>query len=233
MPADLVPDMAMQLTFDLPVRPALGREDFFVSPANALAVSALDAPAAWPDGKMLLTGPAGSGKTHLALVWAAQSAAKVLDARALAETDLPDAAALVVEDANRVAGKPDLETALFHLHNHMIGRRGRLLITADRPPRDWSLALPDLLSRMEATPSVALRAPDDALLGAVLVKLFADRQLQVSPGLIPWLVGRIDRSFATAQAVVAALDGAALSRMRPITRALAAELLDSRGKVAS
>lgn len=224
--------MARQLTFDLPVRPALGREDFFVAPANALAVAALDAPQAWPGGKMLLTGPAGAGKTHLALVWAARTGAPVLEAGALAGAGLPEAEALAVENAEDVAGRPDLETALFHLHNHMAARRGLLLLTASSVPRDWGLALPDLQSRMEATAIARLQPPDNALLGAVLVKLFADRQLKVSPGLIRWLVRRMDRSFATARRVVAALDAAALATRRPITRALAAEILDSRGKVA-
>lgn len=224
--------MAEQLIFDLPVRPALGRDDFLVSPANALAVAALDAAATWPEGKMLLIGPAGSGKTHLAHVWAAQSGATVLAARDLAGTDLPEVAALVIEDVDMVAGQDHLEAALFHLHNHMTSRKGHLLLTAGRAPRDWGLHLPDLLSRMEATATATLLPPDDALLAAVLVKLFADRQLQVGPGLIPWLVGRIDRSFATARAIVEALDAEALATRRPITRALASALLDSRGEVA-
>jgi len=224
--------MARQLTFDLPVRPALGREDFFVSPANALAVAALEAPAAWPEGKLLLIGPKGSGKTHLALVWAAQSGAEVRAAADLDQGDLPGAAALVIEDAERVSGNVALETALFHLHNHILSAKGRLLLTASRSPRDWGLRLADLVSRMEATATARLLPPDDALLGAVLVKLFADRQLTVSGSLIPWLVGRMDRSFDSAQAIVAALDRAALVGRRPINRALAAELLDSRGQVA-
>lgn len=224
--------MAEQLTFDLPVRAALGREDFLVSPANARAVAALEADATWPEGKILLIGPEGSGKTHLAHVWAAQGGATILAARDLAGADLPEAAALVIEDVDAVAGQDDLEAALFHLHNHMASRKGRLLLTARRAPRDWGLTLPDLASRMEATATATLLPPDDALLAAVLVKLFADRQLQVSPGLIPWLVGRMDRSFATARAIVEALDAAALATKRPITRTLASALLDSRGKVA-
>lgn len=232
MKAGRVPDMAEQLTFDLPVRSARGREDFFVSPANALAVTALDAPEAWPQGRMLLIGPEGSGKTHLATVFAARGGADILRADDLAEAGLPDAPALVIEDAERVAGHAVLETALFHIHNHMASRGARLLLTAARPPRDWRIALPDLLSRMEATATVTLLPPDDALLGAVLVKLFADRQLQVDPGLISWLVGRMDRSFATARAVVAALDARALASRRRITIRLAAELLDSHGHVA-
>ena len=224
--------MGEQLTFDLPVRPALGREDFFVSPANALAVTTLDQPELWPNGKLLLIGPEGAGKTHLAMVFAARTGAQVIGAGNLAAADLPEAAALVIENADTAAGDPDAETALFHLHNHMTGRGGLLLLTAARAPRDWGLTLPDLQSRMEATASATLLPPDDALLGAVLVKLFADRQLQVAPGFIRWLVRRIDRSFATARAVVAALDAAALATKRPINSTLAATLLDSDGKVA-
>ena len=224
--------MGEQLTFDLPVRPALGREDFFVSPANALAVTTLDQPELWPNGKLLLIGPEGAGKTHLAMVFAARTGAQVIGAGNLAAADLPEAAALVIENADTAAGDPDAETALFHLHNHMTGRGGLLLLTAARAPRDWGLTLPDLQSRMEATATATLLPPDDALLGAVLVKLFADRQLQVAPGFIRWLVRRIDRSFATARAVVAALDAAALATKRPINSTLAATLLDSDGKVA-
>ena len=224
--------MVAQLTFDLPVRPALGREDFFVSPANALAVATLDQPDLWPNGKLLLIGPEGAGKTHLAMVFAARTRAQVIEADDLAAADLPEAAALVIENADAAAGDPDAETALFHLHNHMTGRGGLLLLTATRAPRDWGLTLPDLQSRMEATASATLLPPDDALLGAVLVKLFADRQLQVAPGFIRWLVRRIDRSFATARAVVAALDAEALATKRPINSTLAATLLDSDGKVA-
>ena len=224
--------MGEQLTFDLPVRPALGREDFFASPANALAVTTLDQPELWPNGKLLLIGPEGAGKTHLAMVFAARTGAQVIGAGNLAAADLPEAAALVIENADTVAGDTAAETALFHLHNHMTGRGGLLLLTAARAPRDWGLTLPDLQSRMEATASATLLPPDDALLGAVLVKLFADRQLQVAPGFIRWLVRRIDRSFATARAVVAALDAEALATKRPINSTLAATLLDSDGKVA-
>ncbi len=224
--------MIEQLTFDLPVRPALGREDFLVSPANALAVATLDQPDLWPNGKLLLIGPEGAGKTHLAMVFAARTDAQVIEAGDLAAADLPEAAALVIENADTAAGDPDAETALFHLHNHMTGRGGLLLLTAARAPRDWGLTLSDLQSRMEATATATLLPPDDALLGAVLVKLFADRQLQVAPGFIRWLVRRIDRSFATARAVVAALDAAALATKRPINSTLAATLLDSDGKVA-
>lgn len=222
--------MTGQLTFDLPVRPALGREDFFVSPANAHAVAALDAPAGWPQGKLLLIGPAGAGKSHLAAVWAATSGATIIAARDLSENDAPRLAAtgaVVVEDAEKVAGLPELETALFHLHNVIAVAGGYLLLTAASPVKSWGLRLPDLASRMQATAIARLEAPDDSLLGAVLVKLFADRQVVVPPALIPYLVARIHRSFATARSVVAMLDARALALGRPISLALAAELLDS------
>lgn len=216
--------MQRQLAFDMPVRPALGREDFFVSPANQLALAALDA-GDWPQGKMLLLGPEGAGKSHLAGVWAGETGARVVAASALA--GLPEPGPMVVEDADRIAGDRAAETALFHLHNHLLAAKAPLLITARQGPARWGLGLPDLKSRMEATATAELLPPDDALLSAVCLKLFADRQVQVTPNLIEWLVRHIDRSFAAAHAAVAALDAAALQGGRPVTRALAAEVLDS------
>ena len=126
-----------------------------------------------------------------------------------------------------MAGDPRAETALFHLHNRLAERRLPLLLTAAAPPRDWGLGLPDLLSRMQGTAVTRLEPPDDALLSAALVKLFADRQIAVPASLIPWLVARMDRSLASARTLVARLDAAALARGGPVTRQLAAELLDS------
>ncbi len=220
--------MSRQLAFDLPARAALTRDEFFVSPANALALAAVDGWRGWPGGKMLILGPLGSGKTHLARIWADQAGAAVVPAAGLAGLDLPGLAAggaVAVEDAEGVAGQPQDEAALFHLHNLLAGG-GALLMTADRPPRDWGLALPDLLSRVQAAPVTRLEAPDDALLQAVLVKLFADRQLSVPANLIPYLVARMPRSIGAARALVAALDARALAEARPVTRALAAEILD-------
>lgn len=220
--------MPAQLVFDLTAPPALEREDFFVSEANRLAVAALAAPAGWPQGKMLLTGAEGAGKTHLALIWAADNAAVVLSADELGPA--PDAGPVVVEDVHRVAGNAVAEQALFHLHNQVLASGRRLLMTARSAPRGWGLRLPDLASRMEATATAALAPPDDALLAAVLVKLFADRQIAVPAPLIPWLVTRMERSFASARRVVADLDARALASGRPISRGLAAEVLDSQGQ---
>lgn len=219
--------MIRQLAFDLPARTAWRREDFFVSPANAAALAALDDWRHWPGGKMVLTGPKGSGKTHLARLWAAETGAAVLPATALDEADLPALAALgavAVEDAEALAGHPAREAALFHLHN-LVTPTGRLLVTAAQPPRDWALALPDLASRMQAAALARIEAPDDALLSAVLVKLFADRQLAVPPAVIPYMVQRMERSIDAARALVAALDARSLAEGRSITRPFVAEVM--------
>ena len=224
--------MIRQLAFDLPGQPAFRREDFFVSPANATALAALDR-ADWPGAKLLLTGPPGSGKTHLARMWAAEQTAALLRGTDLAGDAVPLAtlarhSAVVVDDADAVAGNRGAEAALFHLHN-LITPAGRLLLTAATPVRDWGAVLPDLISRLTAAPVARLDRPDDALLSAVLVKLFADRQIAVPPPLIPYLVARMDRSIGAARDLVAALDRRALQLGRPVTRALAAEVVGDIG----
>jgi chromosomal replication initiation ATPase DnaA len=212
-----------QLAFHLPGRAAYARNDFFVSPTNAQALAAVDGWAAWPSGKMLIVGPSGAGKTHLAHLWASAAGGIVVSGADLAATDMSSLPhAVAVDDANGVLA----EDAFFHLHN-LVTQSGALLMTATTPPRDWGLKLPDLFSRMQATAITRLDAPDDALLAAVLVKLFADRQIAVQPTLIPYLVQRMVRSLDAAQTLVARLDARALADGRPITRALAADLLDA------
>lgn len=217
--------MIRQLAFDLPSAEAMTRADFFVAPSNALALQTVEDWPNWPGRKLLLIGPEGSGKTHLARVWAEMTGALILPATALRAFDPTDLAAtpVAVEDADQLDGA---EAELFHLHN-LVTQGASLLLTAQRPPRDWGLRLPDLISRLQAAPVARLDAPDDALLSAVLVKLFADRQVAVPANLIPYLVSRMPRSIGAARALVAALDAAALAGGRPITRALAAEVLDS------
>lgn len=219
--------MAVQLALDLPPRAAMGRADFFPAPSNALALAQIDGWRDWPQRKLVLTGPPGSGKTHLAALWATQTGAETVPAEELALADLPALAtgAVAVENAERVAGYDAGERALFHLHNLVLAQGGHLLLTATRAPARWSLRLPDLASRMQATATAAIDPPDDALLAAVLVKLFADRQVQVPPALIPWLVARMDRSLAAARDLVARLDAAALAQGRPVGRSLAAAVL--------
>ena len=215
--------MIRQLAFDLPSIQAMTRADFLVAPSNALALQTIERWQDWPGRKLLLVGPEAAGKTHLVHVWAALADAVILQGEALATTDIAQLSgrAVAVDNADRIG---EAETDLFHLHN-LVTASGALLLTARTPPRDWGLHLPDLFSRMQATPIAHLDAPDDALLSAVLVKLFADRQVAVPPNLIPYLLSRMPRSIAAARALVADLDARALAAGRPITRALAGEVL--------
>lgn len=219
-----------QLVLDLTTPPAHSRADFLPAPANADALTVLDAPQDWPQGRMLLVGPEGSGKTHMAAFWAAENGARRVSSSGLrpeaADHLVAEGGALVVEDADRAGRAAGAEQALFHLWNLCLPRNCLLLLTARTAPRDWGLVLPDLRSRMESMPQVRLRAPDESLLAAVLVKLFADRQQAVSAGLIDWLVLRMDRDLGLARRLVAAIDRAALADKRPISRRIAAGLLD-------
>jgi len=219
-----------QLAFHLPARPALGREDFFVSPANAQAVALIEGWRDWPARKLVLCGPRGAGKTHLAHVWAGLSGARIVAAETLAEADIAALAEtpVAVEDADAIAGHPGAEAALFHLHNLVLAEGHALMVTAGAPPGRWGLALPDLASRMQAMLLARLGPPDDALLAAVLAKLFADRQLAPAPDCVPYLARRIERTFDAARTTVAGIDARALATGRAITRALAAEVLDNR-----
>lgn len=222
--------MSKQLVFDLPVRESRSRGDFFVSDANALAVARLDAIETWPNSKLVLVGPEGSGKSHLGHVWAeAHGGLPVATVGTLPACDIPQIdRPVAIEVQDHLAGTPKEEEALFHFHNHMQAQGLPLLLIARTPPSQWDIALPDLKSRMEATDIVRIDAPDDALLAAVLVKQFADRQVQVAPTVIAYLVSHMDRSFAEAERLVAELDKAALAEGRAVTRPLAQRVLDKR-----
>ena len=213
-----------QLALALAHEESFAREDFLAGASNADALKLIERWPDWPDRALALVGPEGAGKSHLAAIWAERSGARRVSARALGETNPVVAlatGALVVEDAS---ARLD-QRALFHLLNLVREEEAFLLLTAQSQPAAWNIALPDLASRLRAVPHVAVSAPDDALLRAILLKLFADRQLAVDESLIGYLVTRIERSFAAARSVVATLDGEALRRKRPVTRALAAELL--------
>ncbi|MEI4260398.1 chromosomal replication initiator DnaA [Roseovarius sp. D0-M9] len=220
-----------QLSLDLVTMPAQGRDDFYVSSANATAVALIEGWQDWPARKLVLNGPPGSGKTHLVHVWRDLCDAVIVPAADLPGADIPALAAghVAIEDADTIAGAPEAEEALFHLHNLALAEGNSLLITARAAPNHWPLALPDLASRMQATPTCTLKEPDDELLAAVLMKQMGDRQILPTPGTIPYLVRRMPRAFGEASRVVAALDKLALERRRPVTRALAAEALDELG----
>ncbi|ROT96287.1 chromosomal replication initiator DnaA [Histidinibacterium lentulum] len=216
---------AAQIGFDWPPRVDLGAGSFFVSEANREAHAVVTTPATWPEGKLVLTGPPASGKTHLARLFAAAESAEILEAPDLGPgRALPESRAVVIENADRL---PSLaQEWLFHLHNRL-RPEGLLLLTAQTPPARWPLTLPDLASRLQAAPVARLRDPDDALLAAVLMKHFEDRMITPDERLVTYLVRRIDRSFAAAADIVARIDRAALDRGAAVTRNLAADLLDS------
>jgi chromosomal replication initiation ATPase DnaA len=212
-----------QLALALDHAESYAREDFLSGPCNKDALKLIDSWPDWPANAIALIGPEGSGKTHLATIWAAAAGARVVSAHALGETDLPSAlatGALVVEDA---AAAQD-ERALFHLINLAREETAYLLFTARNSPSLWPVIVPDVVSRLRALPVVTLEAPDDAMLRGVMIKLAADRQLGLDENVVGYLSTHIERSFAAARAAVIALDKEALRLGRPPSRALAAEM---------
>jgi chromosomal replication initiation ATPase DnaA len=213
-----------QLVLALDHAESFAREDFLRGPSNAAALTLIERWPDWPDRMVALVGPEGSGKSHLAAIWAEASGARIMAAKLLPESDLPAAfatGALVLEDL-QFAGLD--ERSLFHLLNLAREQGAFLLMTSRSPLPTFPVGIRDLASRLRALPSVTLAAPDDALLRALIVKLAADRQLAVDEALVNYLANRIERSFASARAAVARLDEEAMRQHRPVTRALAAEL---------
>ena len=211
-----------QLALDLARRPALCRDDFLVAPCNSDAVAWLDRWPRWPGRGLVVHGPAGCGKTHLAHVFRAHSGAGVARASEVAAAGAyARPADLVVED---VDSGVDAQ-GLLHTYNAAVERGGSLLMTSRRPPRSWDVDLPDLRSRVNALGAVAVGPPDDALLAAVLVKLLADRQLRVETAVVTYLVRHMERSFRAARDIVAALDARSLADRREITVPLARRIL--------
>jgi chromosomal replication initiation ATPase DnaA len=220
--------MANQLTFDLALPPpTYAREDFVTASGNREALAWIDRWPDWPAPALALGGPAGCGKTHLGRIWAARAGAILIDGAALegkSVADLSDLAAaspaIVIENADRAP-----ERELFHLYNLMRERHGSLLLISTALPAHWSIALPDLASRLRAAPAVTVTAPDDELLGSIILKQLADRQLHAGAGVVHYLVSHMERSAESARRVVAALDRRALAERREIDRRLAADVL--------
>ena len=218
-----MPTAPRQLALALEHAESFAREDFLGGPSNAAALALIDSWPAWPHRTVLLTGPAGSGKSHLAAIWAQAAGARLIAAQALDDAGVPAAlatGALVVED---LAGGAFDERALFHLLNFAREEQAFVLLTARAAPSTF--AIRDLGSRFKALPVIAMAPPDDTLFRAVLVKLFSDRQVAVDESLVVYVATRIERSFAAARAAVARLDAEAMRQKRPLTRALAAEIL--------
>ncbi|HMB11257.1 hypothetical protein [Saliniramus sp.] len=219
------PLQADQLALDLALEPRYGGEDFLVGASNEHAHALIEAWPDWSDRIVMIEGPPGSGKTHLAAIWAERAHAWTVDAAQISMARVPylvSNRALVIEDADR---GPRDDAAFFHLLNLAREQGTSVLITASAPPSAWGLATPDLLSRLRLAPGARIDPPDEGLLKAVLVKLFVDRQLLVDTRVVDALALRIDRSLAQAGRVVAALDREALRRGRRLTRNLALEIL--------
>jgi chromosomal replication initiation ATPase DnaA len=217
--------LAAQLRLKLDRAAPFRREDYVASPSSSEALRLLDQWPNWRGGALALVGPPGSGKTHLATAWAAQVGARIVaaaeDAGAADLSDLGDAPVLL-EDADRAG----MDEFLFHLINRAGLAGGGLLLTARTPPKAWPASLPDLRSRLNALPVASLAEPDDAVLTALLDKFFRERNIRPPEDLVPYLVRRIERSTINARDIVDKLDETADALRRPISKALAREILE-------
>lgn len=214
----------LQLSLDLAGKPAMTRDDFVVSASNRAASDLVGSWPAWPSSLVILAGPTGSGKTHLASAWVQEAGARIVDASAVLPQDI-DAVSGSPAVLDAVSEKVIDEEGMFHLINAARAAGQNLLMTARTFPSVWPVRLPDLASRLKAATIVEIGEPDDALLEAVIVKLFSDRQLSVDHNVARYVAARIERSLATAIDVVGRLDTLALSRRQRVTRQLAAEVI--------
>lgn len=213
-----------QLVLDFEHRPALGGEDFLVAPCNADAVAWIDRWPEWPVPVLVLQGPAGCGKSHLAQVFLGKTKAVPIASSDLLEKEPPalleGADGCVLDDIDEVfhmANKDGLEEALLHLYNTVREAGATMLLTAKNPPSRWRMSLPDLSSRLKTATVAEIGPPDDALLAAVLVKQFADRQLRIDGDVVAFVQARIERSFESVRRLVDAADRLAMAEKRRIT----------------
>lgn len=214
-----------QIPLTLTYPPSFRREDFLQAPCNADALAWIDRWPDWPGPALILHGSAASGKSHLAAIWAARSRASLLSPLNLAACPTRIDGPLVIDRGDLAIGDSDAETCLFHIYNMVKEGGHSLLLTSTVPMQSLDFTLPDLASRLRAAPSVGIEPPDDDLLAAILMKLFSDRQLQISPDVIAYVLPRMERSFAAAHALVAAADALALAQRKGVTLGIMRQVL--------
>ena len=214
-----------QIPLDLPWprHDNASRADFIVSDSNQKAVGFLDNCSDWPDGRLALVGPEGSGKTHLAMAWAEQTGAQFVDGE-LSPRDMTGSGCVVFEDCDRRLSTPEIEAALFHLLNILREEGGKILLTARTPPARWNTQLPDLTSRLSAITVAEVNSPDDDLLEQLVVKLFSDREIVIKDRLATYIAKRADRSSAAIEMAVATLDAKSLELGQPVSTKMAKDV---------
>ncbi|TAL33676.1 MAG: DNA replication protein [Alphaproteobacteria bacterium] len=220
-----------QLPFDLGHSAAYAREDLWISPANAEVVAWLDKWPEWQAPALVLYGPPASGRTHIARAWAKKAAAAALTVENLEPLCgmAPAPKHLLADDAETLIGDRCAETFLFHAYNRAQAEGGHLLLVAERPPKAWDFSLPDLKSRLLASPAVAIGSPDEQTMAVVLAKLFSDRQIFVSQDVVEFVITRIERSFSAMRDIAEEIDRKALAEKRPVTIPLVREILQAQG----
>ena len=220
-----------QLVLNLGHRTALGRDDFLVSDCNRYAVSWIDKWPNWPDSGLVIWGPEASGKSHLGHVWMSRIDAPILTVNDLDTKEPPDLVtpyrAIYIDDLAGVAGNPEREVAFLHVYNLILEQGKYILLSSRTPPGRCHIKLADLRSRLNSLPAVMITSPDDGVLGAVLLKLFSDRQLEVGIEVIQFAITRMVRSFAAAEKLVHAVDLTALASKRRVTIPLLREVFDT------
>ncbi|MCB1721856.1 MAG: DNA replication protein [Alphaproteobacteria bacterium] len=220
---------AQQIPLDLAMRPAHGMEDFLIGPSNAEAIAWIDRWPNWPAPLLVISGPAASGKTHLAAVWGKKTGAALINPDMLARHSAEELAAmgerLVIDGIDLWIGDMEAETTLFHLYNIIREERRSLLVTSRMNPTQSDFVIADLASRFRAAPLATIKAPDDILLGSVLIKLFSDRQLPVSNEVISYILPRMERSFVAARDIVENADKMAYARKKRVSIPLVRQVL--------
>ncbi|MEM7650866.1 MAG: DnaA/Hda family protein [Pseudomonadota bacterium] len=214
-------DAAHQIPLDLSMRPTLGRDDFHIGPSNQDAITWIDRWPDWPAPLLIISGPAASGKSHIAAVWQEKSEAVSINPETLltqtAEEIAGQGASLVLDGLDLWIGDREAETTLFHLYNIFKEEQRSFLVTSRMNPAQSDFVIADLASRFRAAPVATIKPPDDMLLGSVLIKLFSDRQLSIGNEVLSYILPRMERSFVAAKDIVANADKLAYSQKRKIS----------------